>query len=218
MGYRIENIPERNCKRYFAQDSSGQDLFFIELIDAGFPEYFFSSSLPGKIFEQPDLIKLRQLISGKTTSEPARRHFIEKLFKIIWSLPEAKNIFFKKHVLTKFGKYSEELARTLESIIFNHELQILTSYSPHRNEEIFSELQKGHDPHDDRCSVLLAEKELFEENLVNDDLRFGYVEVYSDRAKYYFEQEKIENTLIEYYFMTVDDKLVFLFLVSFFEE
>ncbi|HKR06406.1 MAG TPA: hypothetical protein VJY62_17355 [Bacteroidia bacterium] len=214
MGYREEYIPERNCKRYFAQDSYGQDLFFIELVDAGYPEYFLSASLPTKILEQDDLKKLRQIIVNKKNSDVARLHFIKKLIDAIKSQPEARNYFFQKHVLDKFGKFSEALDRTCEAIIFNRKLEILVPYSPYQNSEIFLELQKSYNPNDDKCSVIQAERELFEENLTNDSLKFSYVEVFSNQAKYFFEEERIEERLLQYYFMTIDDEMVFLFLIA----
>jgi hypothetical protein len=209
-----DNIPGQNCKRYFAKDSYGQDLFFIELTDAGYPEYFLSASLPVKIMEHSDLIKLRQIIIIKKTSESVRRHFINKLFELIKSIPEAKYFFFPKTVLDKYGRYSEDLARTYESIIITHKLEILIPYSPYRNEEVFNELRKGYKPLADNSSAVFAEKKLFQENLVTDDLKFAYVEIYSAKAEYFFEQEKNEDRLLEYYFMTLNDELLFLFLIS----
>ena len=207
--------PDRYFKKYFARTCQGQDLFYVTLEDIGLEKsYYFSSSIEKIIFDEPGLNKLIKIIINKHLPELTREHFIDKLFEKIKTVPEIEKYYFQKHLLDKYGRYSEALANTYQSIIFTHKLQINVPYSPYRNAAVFDELKKSLQNSQDESNCIIAEKELFESCLCTPDLQFGYVEIFTEGMQYYFQQERVEENLLEYYFIKVNDELIFLFLVS----
>lgn len=215
MNNHEEYNPDKYFKKFFARTCQGQDLFYITLEDIGMEEsYYFTSSIDIKIFEEPELKKLIKIITNKRLAETTREHFINKLFEKTRTIPDIEKYYFQKYFLDKYGRYSEVLAVTYQAIIFNHNLKMNVPYSPYRNAPIFYELKKSFQNSQDESNCIIAEKELFESCLCTPDLQFGYVEIFAPEMQYYFQQERVDENLLEFYFITVNEELQFLFLVS----
>lgn len=214
MNFNSDDIPGDFLKKYFARTCYGQDLFYIAIEDIGDEDnYFFSSSVEDKIFEEPELKKLIKIIINKVLKESTRKHFIDKLFEKIKIVPGIEKYYFKKHLLDKYGRFSESLAETYKAIIYNYNLKVNVVYSPHRNSEVFEELKTSFQKSEKGINGIVTDKDLFESCLVNDDLKFGYVEIFSNDMEYYFQQESSEEELFEYYYIVMNEELLFLFLV-----
>jgi hypothetical protein len=213
-----ENSPEEFYERYFASSAYGEHLYFIEVRDfCGMDSYLFETSLKLNLYDFPKLRKVINVICNKETSKNVRGLMVEILFRSIKEqIPGVEKFYFKKCELNKLGHYSESWSKTYESVIENYQPKCFIPFSAYRNEIIFTALKKAYEEekqiNDTRVEV---EKELFESNLINDELKFGYIEIYETDAKYYFQEGWGDVEVLEFYYMIgKGEKLIFWFLIN----
>jgi hypothetical protein len=211
-----ENIFDEFYERYYASNSYGQHLFYIEIKEWGMPEYWFESSLTFNIHDYSNLNKIINVIINKSTSSSVRKMFVEIFFRSVKNIPGIEKYYFKKTLLDKYGRFSEAISNSIENIIDHYQLKPYVPYSLNKNELIFLEIKSVFESEKENCdSRVEADKELFEGNLINDELKFAYTDVYEHNAKYFFQEGYQEDKLLEFYFMiSAKSELLLLFLVN----
>jgi hypothetical protein len=216
-GEENNNISNEFYERYFASTSYGQHLFFVEIYECGMPEYLLNTSLKIDIYKYSKFTKLIKIIANKNTSGTVRKMFVEILLKNIKEvIPDISNYYFRSIELDKFGKYSDAWSKTYEALISNYQLRPYEPFSIFRNDTIFGEINKVFTEEKiNRKTSVEINKNLFEEHLISDELKFAYTEVYTNNAKYYIQEGFRNDEVFEFCCMTSNcNELLLFFLIQ----
>lgn len=210
-----KNTNDKYLGRHFCRIPA-RDLFYVEIYDVGLSDYFFESSLQLKFIEYPSLLKLIKIICQKKIPGKTRKMFVRKIFHEITNISGIQRFYFSDYELDKHGRYSESLANTLQSILYHKVLEPLVPYSPYTNEVIFAELKSAYEQKDEPDEELKVEvaQEIFESNLVTDELKLAYLDVYLSNGFYFYQKTKTIGKGFEFFFMTSPcGELLFMFLI-----
>jgi len=200
-----------------ARNAYGEDLYFIKISESNLPDYLFETSLRVNIFSFKKLNKVIRVLINRKTSEECRKLFADIFFRTANEvIPQIERYYFLKEELDKYGKYNEAWSNTYEYLVNHYQLKAHIPFTQFRNESIFNEIKKAYEEEKNKSNASVqATKELFEENLISDSLKFAYVEVYVKDAKYFYQEGWRDDEVFEFYYMTtIDGKLLFLFLVN----
>lgn len=214
------NDAEQFRIRFYHSDPFGRHLYFIEISDWGefFPEFNLETSLKVDVNGYHRLKKIIKVLVSRKTSSATRKLFAKEFFKIMpYLIPDIQNHYFQNEELDKYGKYNEAWKNTYQGVISNFKLIPYIPFSPLQNEIIFNKINKAYvEGNEKEFGVSVeAERDLFEQNLINDNLKFAYTEVYTNPAKYYFQETRRNDELLEFYYMTsADGQLLLWFLVN----
>ena len=204
--------------RYYNSNPFGQHLYYIEVKELdGLQDYFFETSLKLDVFLYPQLKHIINVISKRSTSPSVRKLFADRFFQLAPELIQGiEKYYFPQATLDKYGKYNEAWSNCYEQILENNKLIPYVPFSKFCNSNIFFAFNQAF-----KAQIFFDElrvettRELFEEQLINDDLKDAYVEVFSPENKYYFQEERQNEEIFEFQYLTTGTgELLLLFIVK----
>src|SRR6185436_12707638 len=183
-----KNNDDKYLGRHFCR-TPVKDLFYIEILDFELDVYFFESSLEFEFTKYPLLLKLIRIICQKNIPSKTRKMFVDKLFYEIKNIQGIERFYFSEFQIDKHGRYSESSANTLQTIIYEQVLKPLVPFSPFVNNLIFEKIKSAYEQKDVKDDERVeVSKEIFEVNLITDDLKTAYVDVYSSEGLYFYQK------------------------------
>jgi hypothetical protein len=202
-------------KRWYASDDSGRQLFYIQVFGYCHSEfYFIESSLPDTVIIRAEYLPIINSLCKPDLEITERDRIVQSFIDIIKQVPKVEQYYFPNSVLNRNGLYCESYVRTLEEIIANPTIKERVPYSIHCNKIIFDELATAFSKEEEHSEIPI-ERNDFEQLLNgNNHLQNAYLDVFNLNAKYFYGYEVIELLHLECYYMTVEDKIVFIFFTE----
>ena len=199
-------------KKYVISDLRGRDLFYFELfkLDETDDTLCFDSNIKFKL-KHKAMIALIELLLSNHLPEETKDSVAQQLFNLIMKEKEYEKFYLSDEVLNRDGKLMMDNYELIKQITYA-KLKDAGKFNVPVTAFHLPELFKVVEDHfcNNRDSIMeqsnSISKTVFEMQLITDELKHQYVNIYNNENKYY--RHLAENGYSTYYILR-NDKLIF---------
>lgn len=217
------NMLKEDQFRFHARKGN-KDLFFIDYVpmlneEANMRVYEAKPSFPLHFQDFPNINSIIALLPTDATENELKKH-ASNAARLILKKRGAEKYFFPDSLLARSGtldtkKY--ELFMKMTRTLYEDPYMVIKTgvpYTKYRNPKMFEVIRALTSGFIDKDSLKKISREDFESNLISDDLKNAYIDVFNKHAAFFLSVTDDEDARDESLMMFEGGKLVFAFVTK----